>query len=339
MRNKLFTLILLALTLTMSGFAQSSRPLADRQQEFLSWKFGMFIHYGVATYNEGQWATGYEDPGTFAPTQLDCGQWADAARAAGMKYAVFTTKHTSGYALWDSKHTTHDITAFKKFKNGKGDLVREFVDAFRARGIKIGLYYCLPGDYSKGKLQPGQPDLLGLPPEAAGDYVKFIKLQLTELLTQYGAVDLMWFDQYNNKYTREQWGEIKAHVHSLQPDCLVLGNNSTDFQKTDIHSYEYPWMKAKGGKALPSEDNTNAAEVCDCITPGAWFWQPKLTEKSVTSAAEVVDMLKLCNSRQANYLLNVPPDRTGRIPEWLVWRLGEIGQKWQTAQVAKPDPK
>jgi alpha-L-fucosidase len=339
MRNKLSTLILLALTLPVSGFAKNPRSLAERQQEFLSWKFGMYIHYGLASYNQGQWATGYEDPGSFAPTQLDCGQWADAARAAGMKYAVLTTKHTSGYALWDSKHTTHDITAFKNFKNGKGDLVREFVDAFRARGLKVGLYYCLPGDYSKNKLQPGQPDLHGLPPEAAGDYVKFIKLQLTELLTQYGAVDLMWFDQYNNKYTRAQWGEIKAHVHSLQPDCLVLGNNSTDFNKTDIHSYEYPWLKAKGGKALPSEDNTNVAEVCDCITPGAWFWQPHLTEKSVTSAAEVVDMLKLCNSRQANYLLNVPPDRTGRIPEWLVRRLVEIGQKRQTAQPAKPDQK
>ena len=137
-----------------------------------------------------------------------------------------------------------------------------------------------------------------LPPEAAGDYVKFIKLQLTELLTQYGAVDLMWFDQYNNKYTGAQWGEIKAHVHSLQPDCLVLANNSTDFKKTDIHSYEYPWLKNKKLNALPAENNTNAAEVCDCITPGAWFWQTNLTEKSVTSAAEVVDMLKLCNSRQ-----------------------------------------
>jgi alpha-L-fucosidase len=82
-----------------------------------------------------------------------------------------------------------------------------------------------------------------------------------------------------------------------------------------------------------------SAEVCDCITPGAWFWQTNLTEKSVTSAAEVVDMLKLCNSRQANYLLNVPPDRTGRIPKWLVRRLEEIGQAWQVPKSTKPEPK
>jgi alpha-L-fucosidase len=247
-----------------------------------------------------------------------------------MKYAVLTVKHTGGWCLWDSQHTTHDITALTNYRQGKGDLVREFVDAFRARGLKIGLYYCLPGNFSArkdNKLQPGQTDLHGLPSEAAGDYVGFIKKQLTELLTRYGAVDLMWFDQYSNKYTGAQWGEIKAHVHSLQPDCVVIANNSTDFKNTDIHSYEYPWLKAKGREPLPPKQNTSPAEVCDCITPGAWFWKTNLTEKSVTSASNVVSMLRVCNSRRANYLLNVPPDRTGRIPEWLVRRLEEIGQR------------
>ncbi|MCU0785496.1 MAG: alpha-L-fucosidase [Verrucomicrobia bacterium] len=332
MKTKPSALILLSLLLAASGFAGETRPLAERQKEFLSWKFGMFIHFNVATFNERQWATGHEDPGSFAPTRLDCGQWADAAKAAGMKYAVFTVKHTGGWCLWDSQYTTHDITALTNYHQGKSDLVREYVDAFRARGLKIGLYYCLPGDFSArkdNKILPGQTDLHGLPPEAADDYVGFIKKQLTELLTGYGPVDLMWFDQYSNKYTGAQWLEIKAHVHSLQPNCLVIANNSTDFKTTDIHSYEYPWLKTKGRQGLPPEQNTNPAEVCDCLTPGAWFWQTNLTEKKVTSAAEAVTMLKLCNDRQANYLLNVPPDRTGRIPEFLVRRLKEIGQEWQ----------
>jgi alpha-L-fucosidase len=273
---------------------------------------------------------------------LDCGQWADAAKAAGMKYAVFTTKHTSGWALWDSKHTTHDITTLTNYHNGKGDLVREYVDAFRARGLKIGLYYCLPGDYSRrkdNKILPNQTDLHGLPPEAAGDYVGFIKKQLTELLTGYGAVDLFWFDQYSNKYTGAQWGEIKAHVHSLQPNCLVLANNSLNFTNTDIHSYEYPLLKAKKRQALPSEDNPHPAEVCDCLSRGGWFWNTNMPTKGATSASNVVSMLKLCNSRQANYLLNVPPDRTGRIPDFLVRRLEEIGQRLRESDSAKPEPK
>jgi alpha-L-fucosidase len=90
---------------------------------------------------------------------------------------------------------------------------------------------------------------------------------------------------------------------------------------------EYPLLKAHKRQSLPSEENSHPAEVCDCITPGGWFWKSNMTYKSVTSAAEVVAMLKVCNSRQANYLLNVPPDRTGRIPEWLVARLQEIGQR------------
>jgi alpha-L-fucosidase len=328
MKTKPFALMLLLLA--GSVVADETRPLAERQQDFLSWKFGMFIHYGVASYNERQWATGHEDPASFAPTQLDCGQWADAAKAAGMRYAVFTVKHTGAWPLWDSKHTTHDITALKNYKDGKGDLVREYVDAFRARGLKVGLYYCLPGDFSKrkdNKLQPGQVDMHGLPPEAAGDYVGFIKKQLTELLTNYGAVDMLWFDQYSNKYTGAQWPEIKAHVHSLQPNCLVLANNSLDFKNTDIHSYEYPLLKAQKRKALPSEENPHAAEVCDCITKGGWFWNTRMNEEGATSAEDVVSMLKLCNARKANYLLNVPPDRTGRIPDFLVRRLEEIGKR------------
>lgn len=328
MKRKAHALMLLFLCSAASAFGQEARPLDARQQEFLSWKFGMFIHFNVATFHDRQWANGYEDPASFAPSKLDCGQWADAAKAAGMKYAVFTVKHTGGWCLWDSRHTTHDITSFKNYKDGKGDLVREYVDAFRARGLKIGLYYCMPGDFSQranNKLQPGQTDLHGLPPEAAGDYVGFIKKQISELLTRYGAVDLLWFDQYSNKYTGAQWPEIKAHVHSLQPDCLVIANNSTDFNSTDIHSYEYPYLKALKRKALPPEDNSAPAEVCDCLTPGAWFWETKLNDKSATSAADVVAMLKLSNARKANYLLNVPPDRSGRIPDDLVRRLEEIG--------------
>ncbi len=332
MNPKPYALVFVSLLLAASGIARETRPLAERQQEFLSWKFGMFIHFNIATFNERQWANGHEDPASFAPSRLDCGQWADAAKAAGMKYAVFTVKHTGGWCLWDSQDTTHDITAFRNFKDGKGDLVREYVDAFRARGLKVGLYYCMPGDFSQrvnNKLLPGQTDLHGLPPEAAGDYAGFIKKQLTELLTRYGTVDLMWFDQYSNKYTGAQWREIKAHVHSIQPDCLVIANNSTDFKDTDIHSYEYPFLKTVGRKALPPEQNPYPAEICDCLTPGAWFWQTKLNEKSVTGAADVVAMIKLSNSRKANYLLNVPPDRTGRLPDMLVRRLEEIGKLLQ----------
>ena len=224
----------------------ADQATANLAGEFLTWKFGMFIHFNIATFNNREWANGYEDPLTFTPDQLDCGQWADAAKAAGMKYAVLTVKHTGGYCLWDSAHTTHDITAFKNFKRGKGDIVREFVDAFRARGIKIGFYYCAPGDYDNrlgNTLPEGKPSLHGMPPEAAGDFQGFVKKQFTELLSNYGPVDLIWCDQYKVKFTLDQWYDIKAHIKTLQPNCLVIANNSHDYKETDIHSYEYPIYK------------------------------------------------------------------------------------------------
>ncbi len=296
--------------------------LKDIQEEFLKWRFGLFLHFNLATFVDRDWATGHEDPLLFKPARLDCGQWAEAARAAGMKYAVLTVKHTEGYALWDSKCTTHDITAFKNYRDGKGDLVREFVSAFRKRGLKVGLYYCFPGDYSKGQLAEGQTDLHGLPPEAVGDYAGFIKKQLTELLTSYGAIDLLWCDQYSNPYTSAQWPAIKAHIKSLQPRCLVLGNNARDLAESDILGYEFPWKPT-----LPAEDNTAPSEVCDTIQKtGRWFWHPNIGNDQIHPAEYAVRMLKICNDRRANYLLNVPPDPDGLIPDVYVERMREIGR-------------
>jgi len=266
----------------------------------------------LATYVNREWANGYEDPALFRPDKLDCRQWADVARAASMKYGVLTVKHTGGWCLWDSDHTTHDIARFANYKNGRGDIVREFVDAFRARGLKVGFYYCFPGDFSNprhGNAVPdGKPDLHGLPPEAAGDYVGFIKKQLTELLTEYGPVDLLWIDQYRNKYTRSRWQEVRAHVRSLQPKCLVIGNNAHSLSETDIYSCEFPWAP----QGMPPKGNTIPAEVCDKISK-TWFWNTTDGPKHLKDTRDIIKMLKLCNGRNANYLLNVPPDRHGLI--------------------------
>jgi alpha-L-fucosidase len=319
-------LILCALASTALAHAGEPPSTKQLQEDFLKWKFGMFIHFNLATYHEREWANGYEDPLTFAPEKLDCTQWADVCKAAGMNYAVLTVKHTEGYGLWDSKHTSHDITAFANYKNGKGDIVREYVDAFRKSGLKVGLYYCMPGNYSKDTLPEGKPDLHGLPPEAKGDFVGFIKKQITELLTNYGPIDLLWFDQYKNPYTGKNWPEIKAHVKSIQPNCIVIANNSLNDQETDIHSYEYPWLVAKKSKkTLPSGGNMSAAEVCDIMGP-AWFWKSTENSSNLKKADEIVKMVKFCNDRRANYLLNVAPDKTGLIPDYTVERLRQVGQ-------------
>lgn len=312
-----------------NAFAHAGEPpsMKHPQEDFMNLKFGMFIHFNIATFNEREWANGYEDPATFAPDKLDCNQWADAAKSAGMKYAVLTVKHTEGYPLWDSAHTTHDITAFKNYKDGKGDIVREFVDAFRSRGIKVGFYYCAPGDFDNNfgnKLPEGKPSLHGMPPEAAGDFHGFMKKQFTELLTNYGPVDLLWCDQYSVKLGKNQWRDIMAHIRKLQPNCLIIANNSHVSKDTDIHSYEYPYYKNE--KGYPPSGNTIPSEVCDTIvTSGNWFWQPGI-DAHMRSAEDIVKVLRMCNARRANYLLNVGPDRHGLIPDYALKRLREVGE-------------
>ncbi len=307
----------------MPGRQQTPMPLKQLQDKYMELKFGMFLHFNIATFNERGWANGYEDPNTFAPALLDCNQWAETADLAGMKYAILTVKHTGGWCLWDSIFTTHDMTAFKNFKKGSGDIAREFVDAFRRRNIKVGFYYCFPGDYDNkhGNILPeGKSSLHGMPQEAQGDYVGFILKQIKELLTSYGNIDVFWVDQYMNKYiTRANWLEIKNHIKCLQPNCLVIANNAHDFQLTDIHSYELPISTS----ALPPVENTESAEVCDVLGTHNWFWDSS-DERSTKSAVEVIDVLKKCNSRRANYLLNVAPDKTGLIPAYTVRRLREI---------------
>ncbi|HUT45837.1 MAG TPA: beta-propeller fold lactonase family protein [Sedimentisphaerales bacterium] len=296
---------------------------AALREDFLKLRFGLFLHFNMATYVDREWANGYEDPAFFKPDRLDCQQWAEVASAAGMKYGVLTVKHTGGWCLWDSDHTAHDITRFIHYKNGRGDIVREFVDAFRARGLKVGLYYCFPGDFSSSRhgngLPEGKPDLHGLPPEAAGDYVGFVKKQLTELLTNYGPIDLLWIDQYSNKYTRARWQEVRAHIRSLQPRCLVIGNNAHNLKDSDVYSCEYPW----DSKGFPPEGNRTPAEVCDKISR-TWFWNTADRPEHVKDAQDIIKMLKLCSERNANYLLNVPPDRQGMISGIHLERMQEV---------------
>ena len=299
--------------------------LTPEQRDFMTWRFGMFLHFNLGTAVDLDWAGGYEDPLRFHPDKLDCGQWADEAKAAGMTYMVLTVKHTEGMALYDSTVTTHDITMCTNFRGGKADIVREFVDACRSRGLKVGLYYCFPGDFSDeahhNAPPPGKPNLHGLPPEAIGDYVGFIKKQLAEMLTRYGPIDLLWIDQFENKYTDPHWPEIMAFVRSLQPHCIVLGNNAHNLQVSDVLGYEFSWLQK-----LPPDGNQLPAEVCDPIQTGArWFWRKVEQPSDLQTADEVVARLRLCLSRNANYLLDVPPDPEGLISGPQLQRLREIG--------------
>jgi alpha-L-fucosidase len=279
------------------------KSLSRLQTEFLDLRFGMFIHFNMGTFTNEEWATPGQSPDRFNPTSLDCNQWAEAAKAAGMRYMALTTKHHDGFCLWPSRHNSYNVKA-SRWKKGKGDVVREYVDAARSAGMAVCFYFSI---WDK----------------TSGEDVGFIKNQLSELLTDYGPIKVIWFDGWGWQlgYQKVPYEIIHDHVKSLQPECLILENNHEKaLDHTNILSYERNIDgEVPEGNALP-------AEMCDNIrADGKWFYQPEGYD-NLKSLAELSASMKSANARRCNYLLDVTPDIAGAIPQCQVERLRELGR-------------
>ena len=286
------------------------KPLEQLQSEFLQLKFGMFIHFGIGSGNN--------------PQGLNCDQWVDAAQLAGMKYSVLTTKHVDGFCLWDSAVTKHDVASspYKK------DIVKQFVEAFSKRGLKVGLYYAVWDRHHKrqrGIMTPKK--------------VEDIKTQITELLSNYGQIDYLWLDAYENierpkcvyPTVREvPWNEIYTLAKKLQPNCLVMRHPGSqyDIDYTDIQIWEGAFHRSNimgFFKRFIKEHPGWPQEVCDFIQPGNWFWKKELPPNKLRSVDYVINALETCGKNKANYLLNTAPNRNGKLDDNVVQRLKEIG--------------
>jgi alpha-L-fucosidase len=296
----------------------TGKSLEQLQRDYVDLRFGMFIHFGVLTYT-GSWAQSNLDISQFNPTELDAEQWADAAKAANMKFGALTTRHHDGFALWDSKVSTFDVAATPWFANNGGrDVVKEYVDAFRSRGLAPGLYYSI-WDSTQGigndakSVTPAQ--------------LEYVKQQLTELLTNYGPIPILIMDGWSWKtgHNVVPYDEIRQLVKSLQPDCLLTDHtHMSDPWEVDIVNFEEP----RGGFA--PEGNTypgNQGNKINAAGGNDWFWAPNIG--SLMSVSNVVDdHLKKLESRWTNYLLNCPPNRDGLLDAAIVTRLQEVGAAW-----------
>jgi len=290
--------------------------------------YGMFIHFGVNTFSGVGWGDGQFPAAGFKPDQLNPQQWAEIAVEAGMKYAVLTTKHHDGFCLWPSRYTEYSV----KNSGCKRDVVAEYVEAFRAAGLKVGLYYSL-----WDRNFPAYAD------DAA--YADYMKAQMTELLTNYGPILEMWFDggwdkdhptkdwPYDPMWEqnpqsglshgeRWRWSELYEHIHALQPECLVIQNSSSDrpgvikYPPVDIRTsehYDFIWQNRICEAADPA--GMLPLEYCTTLTPD-WFWSEKRTGFTHPSAGTIADWLRRAREQRANLLLNVGPDHHGLIPEY-----------------------
>lgn len=296
------------------------------QREFMDLRFGAFLHFGIRTFTGGIWAEADQDISQFNPQALDCHQWAEAIAAAKMEFGILTTKHHDGFCLWDSQYTEYDV-ANTPWRNGKGDLIQEYTEAFRAKGLEPCLYYSI-WDNTAG---------IGNGPITPED-MRVIKGQLTEILSHYGEIKLLFIDGWSWKMGHKNvpYDEIRGWVKKLQPGCLLVDN--THLQCL----YDNDMLHHEAGGAFP-ENNTIPglfSLLINVDSGNGWFWKDDVPAAKLLSVTDLVEnALKVLEPQWVTFVLNLPPNDNGLLDENIVNRLHEVGEAWEPDILRPPLPK
>lgn len=304
---KLCQLTILILFTYCIGFSQQLANKPEREQWFMDAGFGMFIHWSmdsqlgaVISHSMAGASDDYLDrfvnelPKTFNPKKFDPEEWAVLAKLAGMKYVVFTTKHHSGFCMWDTKTTEFNVmnTPFHR------DITNEIFDAFRKQGIAIGVYFS-PEDFHylyENKIPVGRLQHPQHYPANNPGLMKLDKAQLKELLSNYGKIDVIFFDGPAD--------ELKEYAWQLQPNVVVTrGQMQTPEQKLPDKPIPGPWEA--------------------CFTMGT-DWQYKPTNDPHKSGTEIINMLIEIRAKGGNLLMNIGPKPDGEIQIEQEARLQEL---------------
>ena len=316
----------------------------ESQYEWQRLELTAFIHFGINTFTGREWGDGSEDPNLFNPTDFDAEQWVESLQDAGFKMIILTAKHHDGFCLWPTQTTSHSV-ASSSWLNGKGDVVKAVRDACKKYNMKFGVY-----------LSPWDRNA-----ESYGDsptYNRMFVQQLIELLTNYGEIHEVWFDGANGegpngKIQEYDWTRFYHVIDSLQPmavkaimgnDVRWVGNESglgretewsvtplqPDINKTVIAENKIlnisPTSKDLGSTELIEESKTiywYPSEVDVSIRPG-WFYHAE-EDNQVKTLAQLVDIYFQSVGMNSVLLLNVPPDKRGRLHEIDVDNLSQFG--------------
>ncbi len=306
-------------------------------------RFGMFIHWGVYSVPAGEWQ-GHTDYGEwfleqthmpvsqyekyadqFNPTNFNALDWVRAAKAAGVKYIVITSKHHDGFGMFRSSLTDWCLTR-TPFQR---DPLSELAAACKSEGIKFCLYHSIMDWHSAdwGIRRPWNDVAPKDVPPDMDRYVTYLKGQLKELLTRYGPVGLLWFDgQWESPWTKERGDDLYRYVRSLQPDIIV---NNRVSKPDSTSGGGYARSEAMGDYGTPEQTIPPAG-----FGPGVYWescmtmndhWGYNKNDQNWKSAQTLVRNLIDCASKGGNYLLNVGPTSEGLIPTPSLERLKEIG--------------
>ena len=276
-------------------------------------RFGMFVHWGLyAQLGRHEWVMNRERipvaeygklADTWRPKPRPAREWARLAKAAGMRYMVMTTKHHEGFCLWDSAHT-----AYSAARRGPGrDLVREYVEACREFGLKVGFYHSLMDWHHPDGARCARDET------ARRRFLDYLQACARELCTQYGPIDIFWHDVSWPLETPERWEsyQMNGMIRELQPEILINNRSKLD---EDFGTPEEHVTAASAGRDW---------EACMTFN-GSWGYMPSAIDWR--SVREVIDMLRTAAGGQGNLLLNIGPAPDGSVPPEAVARLEKVGQ-------------
>lgn len=299
-------------------------------------KYGMFIHFGMSTFDGVELSRGDKPSNYYAPPKVNVDQWIQVARDSGMTYAILTAKHVAGHALWPTKHSDYHVGT----SGNKTDVVEAFVKACEKHGILPGIYYCSWDNHHLfGSLTPTHTEFWSA--FTTPQYREFHFAQMEELLTQYGKWAEVWIDipsLLRHDGRREQLAQILRH----QPDTIVLMNNGISdgsvynynntfpsdlmtierFLPNSARGYN-PWHTIEERLGEPKQYYV-PAEVSDPIGY-EWFYQDNDPPRS---DAELLGMRLISEARGANLLLDVPPSRAGIIEKSHVDALSRLSKNY-----------
>jgi alpha-L-fucosidase len=301
-------------------------------------EFYGFIHFSINTFTHREWGYGNEDPALFNPSDFDAEQIVRTVKEAGMKGLILTAKHHDGFCLWPSKYTEHSVK-HSPWRSGRGDMVKEISDACRKFGLKFGVYL---SPWDRNHKDYGR-----------AEYVTFFRQQLRELLTGYGPIFEVFFDGANggdgfyggaretrriDRETYYDWPTTWELVRELQPNACLFSDAGPDVRWVGNErgiAGETCWATLNRTDFVPGRAdearlnrgdrpaNSWVPAECDVSIRPGWFYHAQEDEK-VRTPKNLLDIFYASVGRGASLLLNLPPDRRGRIHENDVKSLGEF---------------
>ncbi len=306
------------------GPLPSPRQLLWHEMEFYG-----FLHFTVNTFTDKEWGYGDESPAVFNPTDFDAEQIVSTAKEAGMKGLILTAKHHDGYCLWPSKYTEHSVKN-SPWKDGRGDVVKEISDACRKHDIKFGIYL---SPWDRNHQDYGRPE-----------YLIYYRNQLRELLTEYGPIFEIFFDGANggdgyyggaremrkiDHKTYYDWDVTRQLVRELQPLTCLFSDAGPDVRWVGNErgiAGDPCWATSNSEEFVPGgadPERLNRGDrpgthwtpaECDVSIRPGWFYHPEEDDK-VKTPENLVDLHYASVGRGASFLLNLAPDRRGKIHE------------------------